>query len=377
MKSLESIIKEPYRLFFPLGVLYLLTGALIWVPLIWNPGIYPVSAHRYLMLNGFVGSFVGGFLMTAVPKFSHTEAAHSVEVFLYFAITFVGFILSVYDQQFATQILSALQAATILSFLLRRIFKRQVNPPYSFVFIFIGLMLWIFSAIAGAFYDLEAFKNLHYEGAIASIILGVGSRLIPGILGHVEIVSAQKSRYEKPISLLSTVPIPFFLLIATFVASYFLEENVGNYLRLIDVGIVALYFWKLSQFPKIRTSLTWSIWISAWLIVLSFLLKAVWTEGMIHASHSFFINGIVLLSLLIATRVIQSHGPQNNKLENLRLLYVVTGLIVFSSATRLSAFLMSDLYLRHLSYASIVLCLAVCLWGLRYLRFVLVSPKQL
>lgn len=376
MNKLKSIINEPYRLFFPLGVLYLLMGALVWVPLIWNPGIYPVLAHRFLMLNGFVGSFVGGFLMTAVPKFSRTESANPIEVSLYFFITLTGLVFAIYDYEFATQIFSAMQAGTILSFLLRRIFKRQVNPPYSFVFIFVGLVLWIFSAIAGAFHDLEAFKNLHYEGAIAAIILGVGSRLIPGILGHVEIVSAQRTRYEKPISLLSTVPVPFFFLIATFVGSYFLEENVGNYLRLLDVGIVALYFWKLYQFPKIRTSLTWSIWISAWLIVLSFLLKATWTEGMIHASHSFFINGIVLLSLLIATRVLQSHGPQDNKLENLRLLYVVTALIVFSAATRLSAFLMPETYLRHLSYASILLCLAVCLWGFRYLRFVLVSPKQ-
>lgn len=370
------MIKEPYRLFFPLGILYLLIGALIWVPLIWNPGIYPVLAHRYLMLNGFTGSFIGGFLMTAVPKFSRTESATSIEVAIYFIITLAGLLFALNDQETVTHIISALQAGTILAFLLRRIFKRQANPPYSFVFIFVGLILWIFSAIAGAFWDLEAFKNLHYEGAVAAIILGVGSRLIPGILGHVEIVSAQRTRYEKPVPLISTVPVPFFILIASFVTSYFLEENLGNGLRLIVVGTVGMYFWKLYQFPKIRTSLTWSIWISAWLIVISFVLKALWTEGMIHASHSFFINGIVLLSLLIATRVLQSHGPKDNKLENLRLLYVVTGLIIFAALTRISAFLMPETYLRHLAYASIILCLAVCLWGFRYLKYILVIPGQ-
>jgi uncharacterized protein involved in response to NO len=365
-----SAKKEPYRILFLLGFIYLLWGTLLWLPQIWSAGTYPVLAHRYLMLNGFSASFIAGFLMTAVPKFSQTETAHGKEVLLFISITLLGLIFAFADMEKLSYGASALQAGVILFFLSRRILKRKVNPPYSFVFIFVGLALWIISALIGTFTVSEAFKNLHYEGSIAAIILGVGSRLIPGILGHVEIVQTQRSHYESEKPFLLTVPFHFYAMIFFFVMSYFLTGPLGIAIRAFIVVCVGLFYWKLYQFPKEKTALTWNIWISCWLIMASFLLKAFWQDGVIHASHAFFFCGIVLLTLLIATRVLQSHGPKDKRLENLKILYLITLLIVFAGATRVSAFLLPEHYLRHLGYSSIVLSLGVILWGHRYLRFV-------
>lgn len=370
MKPAPLLLSEPYRLFFPLGLLSLLCGILIWIPLLWNPGDYPVMTHRYLVVNGFAGLFIGGFLMTAVPRFSQTFYARSFELVLYLVVTFLGLISSHTNSDNLTFLFSGLQPLILLFFLFSRIFKRKENPPYSFVFIFVGLILWAFSALATIFFDNEAFRVLHHEGAIAAIILGVGGRLIPGILGHVEIVKAQREHYERPVPIIQTVPWHFWPVIIMFIGSYFLKEEWGSWMRVVSVLVVALKYWKLYLAPREKTSLTWSIWISAWLITLSFILKAIWFDGLIHASHSFFINGIVLLSLLIATRVIQSHGPKDKSLENIKLIYVVTFLVVFASATRVSAFLMPETYLNHLAYSSIVLTFAVLLWSFRFLRYV-------
>lgn len=369
MKPTHLLLSEPYRICFPLGILSLLCGILIWIPLLWNPGEYPVLTHRYLVVNGFAGLFIGGFLMTAVPRFSQTFFARSFELIAYLAVTLLGLIYSHTDNEQMTFLFSAFQPLILLFFLFSRIFKRKENPPYSFVFIFVGLILWAFSAIATIFFDNESFRVLHHEGAIAAIILGVGGRLIPGILGHVEIVKAQKEHYEKPVPIIKTVPWHFWPLIIMFVGSYFLDEKIGSWLRVGSVVVIALKYWKLYLAPKERSSLTWSIWISAWLITFSFILKAAWVDGLIHASHSFFINGIVLLSLLIATRVIQSHGPKDKSLENIKLLYVVTFFVVFASATRVSAFIMPETYLNHLAYSSIVLTFAVVLWAYKFLRY--------
>jgi len=81
---------EPYRILFPLGTIYLLWGMLIWLPQILFANSYPVLAHRFLMLNGFSASFIAGFLMTAVPKFSQTKIAHFFEVFAFFFVTWIG-----------------------------------------------------------------------------------------------------------------------------------------------------------------------------------------------------------------------------------------------------------------------------------------------
>lgn len=369
-KYLGLVHKEPYRLFFPLGILLLLCGALIWLPLLWDPGVYPVLTHRYLMLNGFVGCFVGGFLMTAVPKFSQTDTAKKAEIIFYLAVTLLGLVPAHSDQPVGVFLFSSLQPLVLLAFLFKRISKRKVNPPYSFVFIFVGLLLWLLSGVLSAFVDSEAFKHLHYEGAIAAIILGVGSRLIPGILGHVEIVQAQRASYEKVTTILKTIPIHFALLILSFVGSYFLLDEIGAIIRAFVVCVIGFGYWRLWKSPIEKTALTWCIWIAGWLILLSFVLRAVWLEGGIHAGHSFFINGVVLLSLLIATRVLQSHGPKNKDLEQSKILYLTTALIFLAAAVRVCAFIMPELYLSHLGYSSIILSLAVTIWGAKYLRYV-------
>lgn len=365
----QKAINEPYRIFFLLGIIYLIWGILIWLPQLIGAESYPVLAHRYLMLNGFSATFIAGFLMTAVPKFSQTKTAHLNEILAFMFITFAGIISAYLEMEALTFVFSAMQALVILFFLFSRILKRKVNPPYSFIFIFVGLILWLTSALMSLISSADSFKNLHYEGSIAAIILGVGSRLIPGILGHTEIVQTQRSRYENEKPFLLTIPFHFIAMIAFFVGSYF-SETYGIIVRAVVVTLIGIFYWKLIQFPKIKSALTWNIWVSCWLILFSFILKASWSAGMIHASHSFFINGIVLLTLLIATRVVQSHGPKDAKLENLKIIYVISFLIILAAATRVSAFLMPDQYLKHLGYSSLVLSLAVGLWGYRYLRYI-------
>lgn len=362
--------KEPYRILFPMGILYLLWGTLIWLPQIWNPGSYPLLAHRFLMLNGFSSSFIAGFLMTAVPKFSSTEPAKISEVYSFIIVTFLGLYFAFIGMEPMVYTASAVQAGLILLFLGIRVTKRKANPPYSFVFIFAGLILWIVSSLMTVFTTSEAFKDLHYEGAVAAIILGVGSRLVPGILGHVEVVQTQRIRYENEKPFFLTVPLHFYGLMILFVGSYFIQNIVGDILRTLVVLSVAIFYWRLYLFPKERTALTWNIWIACWLIVGSFILKCAWREVGIHASHAFFFSGIVLLTLLIATRVLQSHGPKIKSLENLKILYLITFLITMAGATRVSAILMGDGYFRHLGYSAFVLTLSVLIWSIRYLKYV-------
>lgn len=361
---------EPYRIFFPIGILCLLYGILLWLPQIWNPGDYPVLVHRYLMLNGFVASFIAGLLMTAVPRFSKTRIAKKWEILFFFLLTIMGTLFAYREQETAVLVISSLQALTLLVFIVRRVSKRKANPPYTFIFVFVGLLLWLISGIGGIFFDVEAFKHLHYEGSIVAIILGIGSRLIPGILEHIEIIKSQKEVEGNPKPLFQSIPWYFYLIILSFILSYFLEDHFGSILRSVVVGIIAIFYWKLLVLPRKKSALAWNLWLCGWFILVSFLLKAIWQEGLIHASHSLFLSGIVLLSLLIATRVIQSHGPKDEKLENWGGLYVVCTLIVLATATRVTAFLMPDGYLRHLGYSSFVLALAILIWSYKYLRFV-------
>lgn len=368
----NHMIKEPYRFFFPLGTLFLLWGTLIWLPQMFTASTYPVLAHRYLMLNGFSASFIGGFLMTAVPKFSETQPANKIEVALYFLITVAGLVFAVNDAEAAMFMCSGLQAVHLFIFLLRRIYKRKVNPPYSFIFLFVGMVLWLFSALMSALTLEDTFKYLHYEGTIAALIIGVGSRLIPGILGHVEIVQSQRKRYETTAAYLKTVPVSFYVLMISFIVSFFVEQLFGNVIRTVVVSLIAVLYWNLLKKPKDKSTLTWSIWANCWVIVLSFFIRTFWADGAIHAAHSFFFSGTLMLTLLISIRVLQSHGPGDKNIENEKAIYLITALILFAGATRVVAILMPAGYFRHLGYSSLVLTLAVLMWCWRYLRYVFI-----
>src|SRR5689334_9976809 len=60
---------EPFRLFFPLGTLAGLIGVALW-PLHFTGMIesYPGQNHGHIMANGLFGSFIFGFLGTAMPR---------------------------------------------------------------------------------------------------------------------------------------------------------------------------------------------------------------------------------------------------------------------------------------------------------------------
>lgn len=364
---------EPYRLFFPLGIFFLLLGSVIWVPKIWgNLDSYPVFLHRSLMLNGFVASFIGGFLMTAAPRFSQTESSRFFEVVFFMLITLVGLFFAAIDAESIVFFISSMQAFTLLVFMLTRIKSRKANPPFSFIFVIVGLALWLVSGLLCAFFTSDSvFTILHYEGAISAIIIGVGCRLIPAILGHSEIILPQHNFQVpgklKPLYLV--IPPVFTLVMLTFVLSYFLSSPLSEYLRLVIVVFVGIKYWKIFKKPKESSALANCLYICSWMILLSFALTAFWQGGVIHASHKFFISGVVLLCLLIATRVLQAHGPKDKKIENKKILYIITILIVFSGITRVLAFVLSDIYFKHLGYSAFILDLGVIIWSYHFLRY--------
>src|SRR5947207_8270150 len=65
---------DPYRIFFPLGIILGLLGVSIWP--VYYFGLtegYSGRAHAFVQTDGFLYSFIVGFLLTAIPRFTGTE----------------------------------------------------------------------------------------------------------------------------------------------------------------------------------------------------------------------------------------------------------------------------------------------------------------
>src|ERR1041385_5314012 len=72
---------EPFRIFFPAGTLIGIAGIALWPA--YYAGLvitYPGTTHSRLMIEGFMASFIIGFLGTAGPRITSTRPLSPGEV---------------------------------------------------------------------------------------------------------------------------------------------------------------------------------------------------------------------------------------------------------------------------------------------------------
>jgi uncharacterized protein involved in response to NO len=72
-RTFAQICQEPFRIFFPAGVVLGFAGVSLWVLYYLGAHIpYPNVAHARLMIEGMMASFIFGFLGTAGPRLTST-----------------------------------------------------------------------------------------------------------------------------------------------------------------------------------------------------------------------------------------------------------------------------------------------------------------
>jgi uncharacterized protein involved in response to NO len=71
---------EPFRIFFPLGLLLGVIGVALWPLFVWQAiDFYPANAHSRFMIEGLMGSFIIGFLGTAGPRLLDARPLSALE----------------------------------------------------------------------------------------------------------------------------------------------------------------------------------------------------------------------------------------------------------------------------------------------------------
>src|SRR5258706_13137780 len=132
---------DPYRLFFPLGIILGVMGVMIW-PLYYF-GItegYSGRAHAYVQTDGFLFSFIAGFLLTAIPRFTGTEAPSRVAQYVMASIGTLSALAFEFHFFAVGNALFVVAHFMLITLAARRFRKRQQEPPETFAFIGIGLI---------------------------------------------------------------------------------------------------------------------------------------------------------------------------------------------------------------------------------------------
>ena len=380
-----------YRIYFPLGVIYGLWGATIWIALwLGLPVNNVIQLHGEIMFGGFIFSFIAGFLITSTPKYTGSEAISKTELYLFLLMQVLFIITLILNSTLFFHIVELLSFLLLFYFVLYRFFYRSQHLYPYYIFLIIGLA---FGVLALAFIVINDFtqlgsislamiKGVYYEGTILAIIIGVGSSLVPTLLGYrgETVLSLSISGKKINDQFVKSISKVMWLIILLFIGSFYIEYHInfhlGRFIRLVVLFIILNNKVRLFRRTPSNSYFSQSIWISIWCLIFSQVLLLIFPAYKIHFLHFTFLSSFALISLLVGSRITLAHGNHGFTLEvKSKVYYYLTLLIIISAATRVTAIYIPIRYMSHLAYASIFLILALILWAIYFIPKILVYKE--
>jgi uncharacterized protein involved in response to NO len=383
MKRLWAmVLGEPYRLFFPLGLLASIGGVMMW-PLLyagWLP-FYPGEAHARMMIEGFMGAFVVGFLGTAFPRLSGNRPWSGAE-FLVMLLLWVLVVSShaMGNVRAGDAAFCALLVALIAGMAGRLIFGHRDTPPPGFVLVFAGIAG---AAVAAGFLGWNASPGLVqwqfarlwlFQGFLLLPLMGIGPYVMPRFFG----MASRHSFENSPIPpdgwwrVAAEAVTAGLLVIASFVLEVTEHSMAGQLLRAAVVLV-----WFAMQTPmlhkaKVSTTPGNAVRWALLGLVAGCVCAAVWPAARVGSLHLFFVSGLALATLAVGARVILGHAGRHDLLGG-KILWLrwVTGLLVLAATTRMSADFLPIVRVSHHIYAAWTWAIAGAIWFLALARYMM------
>ena len=352
---------EPYRVLFPLGLIFAVLGGFVWLSY-GNPNYpYPGQQHAELMVGVFIYAFISGFLMTAIPKMTASFPATNTDVAVAAGFVIANGVFALSGESTLFYFSSASAILYLMVFFAKRFLARTKSIPPFFPFVLLALLAGLVGALVLAFEvggvaSLIA-RKLYFETLILFLVLGIGSRLIPVISGRG--VSDSKKPSEPYLNIALGV-----LVLLSVVLQGFGYLQTGGLLKFLVVSWISVFKWGLFKTAPSNSRLALGMRLSGTLVPLGLLLSALQPGMAIHWMHLTYIGGFGLMTLTVASRVTLAHGSYDLSFEGRSTaLWITGGLILLATATRVSAPFMGEGYISHLKYAAIVWIAAVCVWS--------------
>lgn len=320
---------DPYQWFFPLGILFGLIGAGLWILFgLGRLAFYPAPHHAEMMIGGFLLTVAIGFLMTAIPRFTGTPSASFPEKGTMFLAMAVLFCASFLSTRFWFHGLTAIELLLLLRFGFSRITKAAFRPAPSFPLVGFGLFMALIGSLLFLANDLKPLPTatvlfarlLFWYGLFNGLALGIGSQLIPSIMGLVRTVSSPAmptplNAGDKNKSKRRAFVLFGFLLFGSFVVEAFSSLFWGRVIRALLVAGIMIGYWKIYRLPRAPGILTTCLWISGWMFLIGQWPAVLFPAYAVHGAHILFIGALSLMIFSVATRVTLSHGGHDRAPE--------------------------------------------------------------
>lgn len=367
----DRIRSEPFRLFFPVGVLLGWIGVGHW--LLYGLGLaetYSCFRHGLLQTQAFLMAFALGFLWTALPRRTASPVASPREIALALAALLLtgGALLS---DAFVTAELGYLALfAMLLAFAARRFLSGAARrrPPAAFVLLPLAAVLGVSGAsLILARLVLEeppwtiALGALFIEqGVFLCLVMGIGALVMPLMGGTPPPPDLGSSPRETRVAL-------GFLVLGLTVAASLVAETAG-FVRsapIVRGAAVAIALgwgggaFRLPGKPGFHRKL---VWVAAWLAPVGLVASGLLPDYRVPALHVLFIGGFSLMAFGVATHVSLSHLDLNEAaLGRPRPVVVLAVAIALALLARLAAD-SSHTYFEHLASAALCWMVGSAVW---------------
>ncbi len=363
--------REPFRLFFPLGVLLAWVGVGHWV--LYASGVtltYPGRFHGLVQMQGFAMAFAVGFLLTALPRRTQTQPATYLELAALAVGLVVVTIAGMTERWVIAEAAYAGLLLLLIQFAVRRFLGRAAGrrPPAAFVLLPIAFLQGLVGAFLIATADIESMplgsgllgRLLVHQGVFLCLAMGVGSLVLPLMAG----APPPPDLGSTPRETWKAVAYAFagLLIIVSLGLEHIGFLHSGPLLRGVVVAIglgVGGGAWRRPARPGLHRQL---VWVSAWLMPIGLIAAGLWPDYRLPALHILFIGGFSLMVFGVATHVVVSHLDMNDLAEG-RPPVVIALAVLFTLA--LLARVVADFsatYMIHLGWAAGVWLLGSLLW---------------
>ncbi|MDA0349620.1 MAG: NnrS family protein [Verrucomicrobia bacterium] len=369
--------EEPFRIFFPAGILASIVAVALW-PLVYGGWLdyYPGEAHARMMIQGFVGGFALGFLGTAFPKMIESPSLTSAELGV-LLLAYLGCVFAhAFDQIALGDIFFLLCWFTMMTALVVRfVFFRKDLPPPGFTLAGLGLLAGVAGTLIlllGRFYVLSEFQFklgalFLNEAFILGPIVGIGGFLFPRFF-------SDEAVKESALSWNARACFGFIIGLLLFGTYITQAAGVSTLAPMIRSLIVTLYLHsQVSVFQRGSSTGSLSLMLR---MAVAFLLLGIFVSGVtdvfqVAMKHVIFISGYGMLILAIATRVTWGHsGNLHLTLGKRTSLRIILGIVLLAMTTRIVADLIPAIRVSHHVYAAISWLIATVVWSWAVLRYV-------
>lgn len=362
---------EPFRPFFPLGVVLGWIGIGHW--LLYTTGVtatYSCMLHGLVQTQAFLLAFAVGFLMTAVPRRTQAPPATARELWIAAAALILTAVAATAERWVAAEIGYVVVLALLLQFAVRRFVGRAPGrrPPAAFVlipFAFLHGILGAGAIIGWAVLDAPGSvaslgRLLVEQGVFLCLAVGVGALILPLMAGAApppDLGSGPRERMKA---------VAYGAAGSAIFASLIAEQagwaRIGPLVRGVVVAVALAAggdAWRPPARPGLHRRL---VWTAVWLMPIGLWTSAAWPDYRVPALHLLFIGGFSLLAFGVATHVALSHMNMERQREGSPLAIRILGIGILLAMLGRFAADWSNTYLAHLGAAAASWLVASAAW---------------